>query len=591
MEFAFERRSADDSLTVLRDGEVSMLIENTALAHDRKANSGKRPRSKRTGKSDSGGNAAPKAARSASSEKKREPPQRAQSDAPFGSILFPAGCEQLRNETGEMPECFTDLNLDQVIAAVIAKQDATVLQPFFYSTYRDAEILRYRQDVFRELANDDLRSSVTSFCERMNRVRLELGYAKKIQYKCHRQVVIFRAIRIYCQSIETLASEFRNFDLISEGFLGFRRHLEKYRSSEEFAELVEEARDLQERLSTVQYSMLVHGGKVTVRKYASERDYSAIVLDQFKRFRTETNQETERKPRDTESMNHIEEGILDLVGKLYPEIFSALQDYLRRHDRFIDETMALFDREIQFYLTLLAYIAPIKQKGLAFCIPEISASDRAGFACESFDLALAAKLVGEKQGVICNDFHLDGPERMIVVSGPNQGGKTTFARMFGQLHFLAGLGCPVPGRKAKLFLADQIFTHFEREEDISNLRGKLEDELVRLHETIEAMTDDSVVILNEIFNSTSLQDQIFLSRRILEAILATDALCVCVTFIDELSSLNEKTVSMVSTVVPEDPATRTFRIVRKPADGLAYALSLAERRKVTHEQLLKRIPR
>jgi DNA mismatch repair ATPase MutS len=105
------------------------------------------------------------------------------------------------------------------------------------------------------------------------------------------------------------------------------------------------------------------------------------------------------------------------------------------------------------------------------------------------------------------------------------------------------------------------------------------------------MTDDSVVILNEIFNSTSLQDQIFLSRRILEAILATDALCVCVTFIDELSSLNEKTVSMVSTVVPEDPATRTFRIVRKPADGLAYALSLAERRKVTHEQLLKRIPR
>jgi DNA mismatch repair ATPase MutS len=163
--------------------------------------------------------------------------------------------------------------------------------------------------------------------------------------------------------------------------------------------------------------------------------------------------------------------------------------------------------------------------------------------------------------------------------------------MFGQLHFLAALGCPVPGQEARLFLADRIFTHFEREEDISNLRGKLEDELVRLHETVEAMTGDSVVILNEIFNSTSLQDQILLSRRILDAILAMDALGVCLTFIDELASLGEKTVSMVSTVEPEDPATRTFRIVRKPADGLAYALSLAARHNVTYERLLERIPR
>ena len=140
-------------------------------------------------------------------------------------------------------------------------------------------------------------------------------------------------------------------------------------------------------------------------------------------------------------------------------------------------------------------------------------------------------------------------------------------------------------------LADQVLTVFEREETAADLDGRLGAELARVHHVLDVLTPASVVVLNEVFASTAVEDARFLGTRVLERLIAADVPTLLVTFIDELSRLGPATVSMVSVVDPDDPTVRTLKVVRRVADGRAYADALAARYGLGHDQLVERLSR
>ncbi|HUL63996.1 MAG TPA: DNA mismatch repair protein MutS [Burkholderiaceae bacterium] len=504
----------------------------------------------------------------------------------FTSILFPGSEHVLQTEP---PACFHDLGLTRIVEAVTDTRKEYVLAPFFYTRLDDLGVITFRQEVMKDLDDATVRRAIRTFAQGMSSMRQQLGPAHKRYYKYEKARWFLGAAEAYCEAVTQLERDLQACSLQSRGMCALRIYLANYVRSEGFQTLVREVQEDTAELAAIRYCVRIKDASVTVLRFGDEVDYGAAVEATFEKFRRGAVKDYRAKLPKWGGMNHVEAQILDRVALLHPQTFGALEQFCLTHADFQDARIRTFDREIQFYTAYLEHADRFRAIGLSFCYPQISASDKTIVCRATYDLALADKLLREGSRVVTNDCDLHGAERVFVVTGPNQGGKTTFARTFGQLHYLAMLGCPVAGTEARLLQFDRLFTHFEREERIANLRGKLQDDLVRIHEILRQASPRSIVIINEIFASTTVKDALFLGAKIMEKIVARDLLAVVVTFLDELASFDENTVSMVSTVNPQNPAERTFKVMRKAADGLAYALAIAEKHHVNRQWMLSRI--
>ena len=225
-------------------------------------------------------------------------------------------------------------------------------------------------------------------------------------------------------------------------------------------------------------------------------------------------------------------------------------------------------QDIYFYLAALRIKKHMDDNKLPYCIPEIYADSRGIIAEDLYNYPLAV-FTGNAPVKNNIDF-TDG--KFVIITGLNQGGKTTFLRSVGVAQLFTQAGIMVPAVKYGGSLYNGIMSHFPKEEDNTLNFGKLAEELERLRKELPLVMNGGLVMLNESFATTTEKEGGEIAADVLRALSKTDSSVVFVTHLYELAvSLDElnsvlyndiKAVSYITKVNADLKAIRSYKIVK-----------------------------
>lgn len=496
-------------------------------------------------------------------------------------------CKELEEER---PEFYEDLNLIPLIKEMQELAGEEDLSEFFYRMPDGIEQIRYRQEILQEM-DEEMEQKLTDFVNRIRQAKKEEEYISSetgeqitdAASKAHWQLEIAYT---YFKAVDELMQFLGNRNLKARGWQEFQEMCKREIGEERVQTYHDAVMELHDKFSKLRYSLRVEGDHVAILLRVDTEDYVKDLCEKYPHIISHPGAMGNLLPGG-KSGTPLEQRIFKYLRKKNPKLFHELENFGKKEGQIYQSAVMQFHKEICFYLSVKKFQRHMEYFRYNFCYPAFS--DGAFEVTGGYDLALAAKNVKEGKETVANDYYYREKERFFVITGPNQGGKTTFGRAAGQLVYFSMMGLPVPAKEATLPLFNGLLTHFSVEESMQSGRGKLKEELVRLSGMMLAEKPRLFVVINELFTSAATYDAYHMGRRVIDHFLAQDCFGIYVTHIEELAEETEQIVSQVASLVEGNVKIRTFKIRRKKAEGKGYVEPIVEKYGLTYEEIRRRI--
>lgn len=450
-----------------------------------------------------------------------------------------------------------DLELDTLVAAMadgdafLAETAKTVLLTSLVSP----DEIRYRQAVLGDCiehaaAAKELYAVTVETLERHKKVWTWMG-------SDHPGYVLSSAVDLLQISVEHLrrlrqladqhAAEFR-----SEGFAAFFKTLQTELDDTYLLTLEQHLRQLRFRQGILESARLGRGSKGTeyVLRTPPRSKFSWRRLLRLGADRPMTIVIPPRDEAGARALQDLRERGLDAVANATARSADHVSRFFKNL-RF----------ELAFYLACLNVREHLMRKGEVVCFPEPTPPDTPVFTSRGLYEPCLSLRVPER--VVGNDVAGDG-KALIVITGANTGGKSTFLRSVGNAQLMMQSGMFVAAAEHRANVCTALFTHYRREEDEAMESGKLDEELRRMSEIADRITPGAVVLFNESFGATNEREGAEIAHGIVRALLESRMKVVFVTHSYELGDalVKDGRADALFLLAERRPdGTRTYRIL------------------------------
>ncbi len=283
-----------------------------------------------------------------------------------------------------------------------------------------------------------------------------------------------------------------------------------------------------------------------------------------------------------------------LVEDMLSSVTRKLKKELNKYTDYNGTALAKLGDELIFYVRCINLEKKLTEMGMPCCFPDFSDDGTVFSNLYNIKLAVSSDKSSQNPTIVCNDVHFDRESTVLILTGPNRGGKTILTQALGLAVLMFQQGIFVPCSKAKIRICDEIFTHFPADENKTVTLGRLGEESERFNKIWEKATSESLILLNESFSTTSHYESLYIAKDVVKCLCCLGARTCFNTHMHELAEntnefKSEKTkCGVASAVMGKRDSNEAFKIRYEKPDGKSYAQEIAAKYGITFEQLSKK---
>jgi len=266
-----------------------------------------------------------------------------------------------------------------------------------------------------------------------------------------------------------------------------------------------------------------------------------------------------------------------MLGEMRGRAINEAANVTAQSAEHIQGFFKLLRAELGFYVAALNLRDVLSDKGEPTCLPEPLSPERRTLVAKGvYEPCLALRTGGR---VVGND--VNGEDKpLVVITGANQGGKSTFLRSAGIAQLMTQCGLFAAAQALTVSVCDGLFTHFKREEDAGMRSGKLDEELARMSDIADAAGPNSLVLFNESFAATNEREGSQIARQIVAALLDTGSRVMLVTHMFDLAGglhENEQQQGLFLRAERQEDTKRTFKLEEAEPLATSYGPDIYRR--------------